>query len=111
LLRLRRSRRAIGPIDGRDVEKVIAVPGSPDSIVLLDAAVASSAKFANLIRVRPDGAVVWRATPPDTDPQSADAWVAARWRKRGRLSANSWSCYLCEIDPETGATLSATFTK
>jgi hypothetical protein len=101
-----------GRPDGYPVEKVVSVPDTRDAIALLSYSTEGApAHFPNLLRVGPDGAIRWRAIPPDDAPGVQDAWVAVRWAKRGGLSANSWSAYYCRIDSETGAITSATFTK
>lgn len=101
-----------GRPDGYRAEKVVAVPDSRDAIVLLKyAAEGAPTHFPNLLRVRPDGEIGWRAVPPERERGINDAWVAFRWAKRGGLSANSWSCFYCRIDPDTGVITSAEFTK
>jgi len=101
-----------GRPDGYSVEKAVAVPDSGDGIVLLSYSVENAPEhFPNLIRVRPDGEILWRAMPPEHEPGVQDAWVEFRWAKRGGLSANSWSTYYCTIDALTGEIISAQFTK
>ena len=113
-----------GRVDGYAVEKAVPIPGEQDALVLLvyDADGAPE-RFPNVLRIAPDGRVVWRAAPPETsdlDPSMVqvlhdgdpDVWVALGWRKRSRQpSANSWSCFYCELDPESGRITSALFTK
>jgi hypothetical protein len=100
-----------GRPSGYPVEKVAQIPKSRDAVVLLrywDER--APAQFANLLRVGPDGTARWHAVPPDV--VLPDAWVAFTLRKRGGgLTANSWSCYFCSLDLETGAVKSSVFTK
>lgn len=55
-----------------------------------------------------DGSVRWTAMPPKVEPQ--DAWTAVRL-EGPRVIANSWSCYLVQLDLETGDEIARTFTK
>lgn len=82
------------------------VPGSTDTIVLLDYMDGPSV-FANLVRVTSDGAEVWRATPPQP---GSDAWTFARIEGH-EVVANSWSGYEVRLDIVSGRERSRTFTK
>ena len=62
-----------------------------------------------LLRVRPDGNIVWRAELPLPDDWT-DQYVEFA-QSDGVLSANSWSTYYVLLDPETGRILSKEFTK
>jgi hypothetical protein len=42
--------------------------------------------------------------------QSLDKWVAAQ-TDNGRIFANSYGGFLCELDPKTGKIISSTFVK
>jgi hypothetical protein len=101
-----------GRTDGYPVEEVVPIPDGRDAIVLLRySADGAPTHFANLVRVRPNGEIQWRAAPPNREPGVQDAWVACEWPMNGALTANSWSCFYCTIDPETGAIISSVFTK
>jgi hypothetical protein len=112
-----------GRPDGYPVVCVVPLPEAPDAIVLLDySAEGAPSRFANILRVDPDGHIAWRAAPPAIEDVASDlaewitegaddAWVAVRWGKRGDLFANSWSCFACELDPTSGRITSAIFTK
>jgi hypothetical protein len=101
-----------GRPDGYLVEEVVAVRESRDAIVLLRyGAEDAPMHFPNLVRVTPDGEIRWRALPPEREPGMHDAWVEFRWTDRAGLTASSWSCFYCEIDPVTGTVDSAVFTK
>jgi hypothetical protein len=63
---------------------------------------------ASITRRGADGSVRWTATPPEGTPQ--DAWMAVRLEGR-RVIASSWSCYLVQLDIETGSEVARTFTK
>jgi hypothetical protein len=102
-----------GRPDGYPALSVIPLPGTGDAIVLLDwmagplNACGQRPGFPNLVRLTPEGRVVWRADPA---VQDKDFWVAVRWRDCG-LYGNTWSCYYIHLDPETGRELSRVFTK
>lgn len=63
---------------------------------------------ASITRRGTDGSVRWTAMPPEGAPQ--DAWTAVRL-EGARLIATSWSCYLIQLDLETGSEIARTFTK
>ena len=50
---------------------------------------------------------MWQATPPPAE--ILKSWTSAKWDE-GILVARGWSC-VCELDPQTGAVISSTFTK
>lgn len=62
--------------------------------------------FQNLVRVRPDGSIMWRAELPGTD----DKYVGAKLVE-GRLSAYSYGGYDAEINVETGRIIAKRFSK
>ena len=99
-------------IDGGVVIAEVAVPGSTDSIVLLDpeqrpAGVLAWHPFANVLRVTSTGEVVWRCAllPHET---TAKCWLSMDWTESLRVSTYS---YNCELDPMTGAIAHTEFTK
>jgi hypothetical protein len=63
---------------------------------------------ASTTRRRSDGSVRWTAFPPKGAPR--DAWTSVRLEGT-RLIANSWSCYVVQIDLGTGDEIARTFTK
>src|SRR5437763_870128 len=72
--------------DAASVVDVVSLPEGAAAVLLDSRAAKSRMKpFRNLIRVAPDGSIIWRAEPPHHD----DLFVAVRWRE-GRLSANTW---------------------
>ncbi len=100
-----------GRPDGYSVTEVMRVPDSHDAVVLLRYSEKSARAFANLLRVGPDGAIQWRALPPDDERDAEDAWVSFSFVMPDGLVANSWSGYFCRIDVETGAITSSEFVK
>src|SRR5580693_9184731 len=70
---------------------VLSIPGTNDVIVLCNADERRErGPFRNLLRVAPDGSVVWRADLPGETGD--DAYVAVRW-VGGKLVANTWSAH------------------
>lgn len=61
----------------------------------------------SVTRRRNDGSVRWTAVPPEGE---RDAWTAVRL-EGPYVIANSWSCYLVQLDLETGGEIGRTFTK
>jgi hypothetical protein len=100
-----------GRPEGKRPWRLAAMPDG-DAIVVLDPDdrprnVRGARSWPNLIRVRPTGAVVWRADPFES---RADFWVDVAFR-HGSLVAWTRSCYACEVDPRTGQTLSRVLTR
>src|SRR5581483_6558759 len=96
-----------GRPSGYRVWKVLTIPGSDDCLVLLEYWAERQHGFQNLLRVRADGSIRWRAELPDpTD----DAYVGFEWDGRD-LVAGSWSGFRVVLDPATGHIVSAIFVK
>jgi hypothetical protein len=93
--------------DGHPAEKV-AVLQSGKTIVLLRYFERKYGSFENLLLLRLDGTVVWRAQLPNTS--SGDAYVDFEITD-DRVFANSWSCYRVELDMRDGKILQRQFTK
>jgi hypothetical protein len=101
-----------GRPSGYPAEKVGRIPNSSDAILLLRYWTEKTPDhFPNLLRVGPDGAVRWSASPPEHEPGAQDAWVAFELAESGALLANSWSAFRCTIDVESGGIISRVFTK
>ncbi|MGN6696205.1 MAG: hypothetical protein ACTHN0_18645 [Aquihabitans sp.] len=90
----------------------LSVPGSSDSVVLLDPnrrpeGVLPWHPYRNLLRVTAAGDIRWRAelVPDET---TAKCWTAMAWGTG--LTAVTYS-YECELDADTGRIIRATFTK
>ena len=87
-------------------DKLMTVPNSSDTVVLLDY-MGGPDVFANLFRVTEDGAEVWRATPPGSGPNS---WTKARI-EGDEVVAYSWSGFTVRLDLATGAERDRVYTK
>lgn len=100
------------PVPGTSVGRLIHIGSDEDAVVLLDHEVRPNGvlphhPFDNLLRLRPDGSIVWRAGPP-----LSDAWrcfVAAK-TSGGSLFASGAS-HRYTISIETGEVLDSLFTK
>jgi len=88
--------KALSPLDDRE-----------GAIVLLDY-MSGPKNFSNLLLIRSNGSVAWRAPLPDSTGN--DAFVEFRW-DRGELYANSWSGYLVQIDLANGSFKDRKFVK
>ena len=95
-----------GRYNGIDVVDAVPIDDGARCVLLLDPDGGHRLVFENLLCVDPDGAVVWAAKLPSMP----DKFVAMRLTDDG-ICANTWSCYLILLDPDTGAELSITFTK
>lgn len=83
------------------------LPCGDDWIVLLDYYQASGAKVLNnLVRLKPDGGLVWRIC----SPRSGDTFTNIEWRD-GRLAAWTWQGYSMAIDHDSGRASEVVFTK
>jgi hypothetical protein len=91
-----------------EVETEIHLAGG-DKIVLLKFRPSGDKTQENLVRLRANGALVWKAEPPEAS--AGDSWVAAEWVPDVGLVANSWSCWRVRIDPATGESIEKEFTK
>lgn len=96
-----------GRPDGYRVWKVLPISDSEDCLVLLEFWERSQYAFQNLLRVRPNGSIVWRAELPD---RGADSYVGVEWTT-GELTAGSWSGFEVVLNPNTGRIISKKFTK
>jgi hypothetical protein len=100
-----------GRPDGYSVVFAAPLPGTDDAIVLLNAELGlrnplgDLKGWPDLLRVGPDGTVVWRASAGDRD------WWVSIAVTDAELRANTWSGYRKQLDPRTGDTLSSVFTK
>ena len=95
-----------GMPEGVPVSKAIALPDISDMMVLLAYPHHPRRLFSNLIRMRPDGSIVWHAELPTGN----DAYVDIEFRD-GSLSAWSWSGYKALVDLDSGSIALKTFTK
>ena len=103
-----------GRPEGRPAISAVSLPGTDDAVVILSATglrkpLRELKTWPNLVRVRPDGTVVWR-TSADPNSTEGDAWTSVRI-EGVTLYGSTWSCHVCQIDPESGSVLSKVFTK
>jgi len=93
-----------GTFDEGTVLRAIALPETEDGVVLIENARRNVP--SNVIRVRPDGTIAWRASPaPEFGPYVQIAI------QNGHLQAWSWSGSIVRLDPELGSILERTFVK
>jgi len=97
-----------GRPDGAAPRTVVPVPDGQDCIVLLRYEDSDAHPFANVLRVTPNGSVLWRAPLPSEEPN--DAYVSLSKAAEG-LVANSWSGYWVRLDEASGRILERVFTK
>jgi hypothetical protein len=104
-----------GRPDGYPVYLAAALPGTDDAIAVLNweagprNPLGNVKSWPNLIRVRPDGTVVWR-TLASIGSGEPDFWVSLHITDRG-VFANTWSCYRRQLDQDSGRVLASMFTK
>jgi hypothetical protein len=60
----------------------------------------------NLMRIAPDGTVVWRASPAPEYGSYADVMI-----QDGRIIGHSWSSYNVMLDKDRGTIVTRSFTK
>lgn len=97
-----------GQPEGKPVANAVPLLGSEDCIVLLDySAAPNDQAFSNVLRIRPDGSVVWHAELPTS---GAETYVAIEC-EGGELKATSWFGYRVSINTITGGIETTAFTK
>jgi hypothetical protein len=101
-----------GVVGGPRVLDALSIPGEDDGIIVLDWSsrppdVQSWHPYANLLRVRPNGEVVWQASAPKSE--TLGCWTGAGFSE-GRLCATGWAS-VSELDAATGEVRSTEFTK
>lgn len=96
-----------GQPDGYPVDIALPVPDSDDCLVLLQSWARPGYGLLNLIRIRPDGSIVWRAEQP---MRAHDRYLDVEWTEQG-LAAWSSSGFNVVLDPDTGRILAREFTK
>ena len=97
-----------GMPEGVPVSKAIPLPNTDNMIVLLEFSHYPRRSFSNLIRMRPDGSIIWHAELPQA--AANDAYVDIELRE-GSLLAWSWSGYRTVISPDSGIIVQKTITK
>jgi hypothetical protein len=100
------------PTTEPQVWQELPVPGSTDTIVLLDPDQSPmTGPFHNLLRYDSAHHTIWTATLPDLyAPGRPDCYVSVRWED-DTLDANTWSGHRVRLDPATGAIVATTFVK
>ena len=89
------------------IDQVDLADGS-GSIVLYDWMAEEVKDGRNLMRVDPEGNILWKASSPTTGVR--DCFTRMQWDGQS-LIANTWSCYRVSVDPQTGAVTVLGFTK
>jgi hypothetical protein len=97
-----------GRPEGHPVEWVTPVPEQADAIVMYHyyRPKRPYGGFNNLVRIHPDGSIVWRAALPQSDDEYTFAALDGT-----KLIASSWNGFRVEINLETGKITSQKFTK
>lgn len=99
-----------GDVAGGVAYEAIGLPGTDDGIVTLNwmhrpEGVEMWHAFENLMRIRPDGTVLWTAPLPGDEK----SYTGAKWL-HGELLGFLWG-NTAELDPDTGAVKRWWFTK
>jgi hypothetical protein len=104
-----------GRPDGHSALSVLPLPGTDDAVVLLHwesgprNPLGDLKGWPNLVRVRPDGTVAWRANAGRISGDQ-DWWVSVDI-EADNVYASTWSGYRRRVDRESGTVLSSVFTK
>jgi hypothetical protein len=86
------------------VVRAVDLPGTEDCVVIVESVRDCLAN--NVMRVRPDGAVSWRAaSAPEFGPY-VNIGI-----QEGHLIAWSWSGYMVRLDPELGSIIEKAFVR
>jgi hypothetical protein len=91
--------------DGRPILQRVDVKGG--FLVLLDPDASKEPTFENLLLVRPNGRIKWKAQLP----HSHDAFVSVKLTETGEIEAQTWQGLLVNVDLETGKTTNKEFVK
>jgi hypothetical protein len=86
----------------------IDLPDNAGSLLLYNWMAEDVKDGRNLIRVDPEGNILWKASPPTTGTQ--DCFTRMRWDGQ-KLIANTMSCYLVAVAPHNGEVTVLHFTK
>ncbi len=86
----------------------IDLPDDTGSILLYDWMAEEVKDGSNLMRVDPEGCILWKASPPATGMR--DCFTRMKWDGH-ILTANTWSCYRVAVDPQNGNVTVLEFTK
>lgn len=96
-----------GKPDGHAVKEILPLRDGDDCILLLDFFDKAS-RLNNIIRIKPDGSVLWRAELPKSD--GFDAYTSVKWNNED-LEAYSWSGFVIVLSIKSGRVLSSFFVK
>lgn len=97
-----------GMVLERPVLQAVPVPHSSDYVVLVAWLPNPGGDLPNVVRVRADGTIVWRAPVPA--PGHEDYYTAIQWG-RGGLGAYAASGFGVRLDPDDGRILERNFVK
>jgi hypothetical protein len=93
-----------GTFDGGKVVCAVTLPRTADCVVLIESS--QNEPSRNVLRVGPDGGVVWRAD----SALSFGAYVAMALRE-SKLMAWSWSGHMVRLDLSTGSIIESVLTR
>ena len=86
----------------------VDLPDAQGSVVLYDWMSDDVKDGRNLVKVDPEGGILWKAIPPTTGMQ--DCFTRMKWDGQ-TLTANTWSCYRVCVDLQNGGVTVLEFTK
>lgn len=102
---------------GLPVRGAYPIEHSDDCIVLLDWRTAADKGSINLLRINPEGNIIWEINMPDADNQylgitrDYELYVKIGGVSERIIEAHSGSGFLDSIDVETGDVMKSEFTK
>jgi len=90
------------------IDKRIELADNLGSVILYDSDSHVSRNGSNLMRLNPDGHVLWKASLPGTDWD--DCFMDVAW-DGSILKASTWSGHLVTLDMKSGDITESVFTK
>jgi hypothetical protein len=94
-------------MSGQVIDRV-DLPDATGSIVLYDWMSDEVRDGRNLMRIDPEGNILWKASPPTTGRQDCFTWM--HWDGQ-MLTANTWCGCRVGVDPQNGNVTVLEFTK
>ncbi len=91
--------------DSLPVVQIVAIPSEEAYLALLDGSGSTIRNTANLIKVRKDGTLIWRA-----QADSGDSFVNIV-SSTGDIKVQTWMGLLVQIDRTTGTIVASQFVK
>lgn len=89
----------------------VDLPNGQGVVLLYDWMAPDVRDGRNLVRIGADGSEMWRAHPVFYgEPRLEDCFTTLKW-DGAKLTANTMSCYLVEIDLSDGTSTVLAFTK